>query len=123
MPDRQRPPPAPDPATAAAAPPGARRGVLDGPLHVTGALTLDTLVLDGIQVAGGASLRLTGVCCGSLDVGAGGKVTVTGTVCGDLRAHGDVELDGVVLGDLVLRGGRLTRGPRAVVRGKVRVAR
>jgi cytoskeletal protein CcmA (bactofilin family) len=75
-------------------------GTLPGGYRVAEDLHLDGMIQGSATVATGAFLQLDGVVGGDLQIEPGGASRINGTVGGDITNRGEVEIYGVVSGQL-----------------------
>ena len=92
-------------------------GQIEGDLSVSDHLALYGLCAGDITVEAGGALHLYGMCAGNVNVKKGGCAVVYGLCTGDaINDGGDLEVRGMVIGDITKHGGTTTILPGAKIR-------
>jgi len=92
-------------------------GQIEGDLSVSDHLALYGLCAGDITVENGGALHLYGMCAGNVEVKKGGCAVVYGLCTGDaINSGGELEVRGMVIGDIKKLGGTTTVLPGAKIR-------
>ena len=92
-------------------------------MHVSDALCLQGMVTGDTAVGPGAVLELLGTCCGNLTIEADGAARIDGIVVGNIENRGGkLTVRGVVNGTVTTHAGVTEIDPAAVVDGGTRTA-
>ena len=98
------------------------RGKITGDITVFEPYTLWGSISGNVRVIEGGKMWVRGAIYGSLTVEPGGRVHIYGNVSGNVVVHKDAKLihSGMILKDLVNRGGRLHVDTTGTVGGKIK---
>lgn len=92
-------------------------GQVEGNIELNDHLALYGLCAGDITVHDGGALHLYGMCAGNVDVKPGGCARIYGLCTGDVINHGgELEVRGMVIGDIQKKGGTTVVQPGAKVR-------